>query len=152
MSRHTFKVHQVLPVSVNDAWNFFSDPSNLQLITPANFQFKVLTDVDGKSIYPGQIIEYRVRPLYNIPIHWTTLITKVDEQVMFIDEQIRGPYRYWQDQHFFKPVNGGTEMTDIVTYEVPGWFAGNILNRFLIRKKLKELFDFRYDAIKIRFG
>ena len=66
---------------------------------------------------------------------------------MFIDEQQKGPYRYWQHQHHFKPIDRGTEMTDIVKYEVPGWFAGDIVNSILVSKKLKALFQYRSEAI-----
>lgn len=144
--RHSFEVVQQLPVPVKDAWDFFSDPQNLQLITPADFQFRVLTPLNG-SIYPGQVIDYTVRPLFKIRMRWRTLITKVEQEVMFVDEQQRGPYKYWQHQHFFRAKSGGTEMTDRVTYEVPGGLAGDLLNKLLVRRKLKELFEYRYAQI-----
>ena len=148
MSRHTFKVVQVLPIALKQAWNFFSNPANLQFITPGNFQFRILTNIENRPIYPGQIIHYTVRPLFNIQIRWTTIITKVKEEGMFIDEQQSGPFRYWEHQHFFKSIEGKTEMTDIVTYEVPGWFAGELINKLLIKTQLKNLFHYRYSAIE----
>lgn len=147
MSLHQLKIVQTLPVSIQTAWDFFSDPNNLQLITPASFRFKILTDLGNRAIHEGQVIEYKVRPLFNIEMYWRTVITRVQDKVMFIDEQQKGPYRYWQHQHHFKAVADGTEMTDIVKYEVPGWFAGDILHSLLISKKLKDLFQYRYDAI-----
>ena len=147
MSLHQLKIVQTLPVSVETAWDFFSDPRNLQLITPASFQFKILSDLGNKAIHEGQIIEYKVRPLFNLEMYWRTVITKVQDKVMFIDEQQKGPYRYWQHQHHFKPMDRGTEMTDIVKYEVPGWFAGDIVNSILVSKKLKALFQYRSEAI-----
>lgn len=144
--RHSFQIVQQLPVSVRQAWNFFSNPENLQLITPSDFQFKILTPLNG-SIYPGQVIDYTVRPLFSIRMKWRTIITKVDHEVMFVDEQQKGPYRYWQHQHYFRPFEGGTEMTDTVSYEVPGAFFGDILNKMIIKKKLKDLFDYRSTQI-----
>ena len=152
MSVHTLKVVQNLPVTVREAWDFFSNPANLQLITPASFQFVILTKLDNRGIYTGQRIDYTVRPIFNIQMRWTTLITKVEPEVMFIDEQQKGPYSYWQHQHIFKPIEGGTRMTDIVRYEVPGWLAGDIINSLLIKNQLKNLFDYRYSAIADRFG
>lgn len=147
MSLHQLKIVQTLPVSVGTAWDFFSNPNNLQLITPASFRFKILSDLKNRAIHEGQIIEYKVRPLFNFEMYWRTIITRVQDQVMFIDEQQKGPYRYWQHQHLFKAVKDGTEMTDIVKYEVPGWFAGDIINSLFIRKKLDDLFQYRYKAI-----
>ena len=152
MSIHLYRITQRIPIPVSDAWKFFSKPSNLQLITPASFQFKILSTLDDRPIYEGQIIDYTVRPLFNIRMRWTTLITKVEEEVMFIDEQERGPYRYWQHQHSFRPIAGGTEMSDIVRYEIPGSWAGDVLNTLLIRSDLKKLFLYRFARIEELFG
>ena len=152
MSIHSFSISQRIPIPVRDAWNFFSKPSNLPLITPASFQFKILSTLDDRSVYEGQIIDYTVRPLFNIRMRWTTLITSVEEEVIFIDEQKRGPYRYWQHQHSFRPIAGGTEMRDIVRYEIPGWWAGDLLNTMLIKSDLKKLFLYRFARIEELFG
>ena len=152
MSIHSFKITQQIPISVTQAWIFFSHPGNLQVITPANFQFKILTKLEDKPIYTGQVIDYIVSPIFNIRIRWTTVITRVEEKVLFIDEQASGPFSYWQHKHFFKPVNGGTEMTDVLHYKIPGWFAGDILNAVLIKNDIKKLFDYRYLKIRERFS
>lgn len=147
MSVHDFKIVQKIPIPVKHAWDFFSQPANLQLITPPGFQFKILSKLDDRPIYMGQVIEYTVRPLFNIRMRWTTLITQVEEEVFFIDEQTRGPYRYWRHKHIFRPIDGGTEMTDELEYEIPGWFAGDLINSLLIKHEIKKLFDYRYAKI-----
>ena len=152
MSLHSFRIIQEMAIPVKQAWEFFSLPANLQLITPTNFEFKILTKLEEKPIYTGQVIDYTVRPIFNIRMRWTTLITHVEEEILFIDEQIRGPFSYWRHQHFFKPMNGGTEMTDVLHYKIPGWFAGDILNAVLIKNDIRKLFDYRYSKITARFG
>ncbi|MGZ5134526.1 MAG: SRPBCC family protein [Flavitalea sp.] len=152
MSLHSFRITQQIPIPVEQSWIFFSHPGNLQLITPANFQFKILTKLEDKPIYTGQVIDYTVRPIFNIRMRWTTLITHVEEEVLFIDEQTRGPFNYWQHRHYFKPLKGGTEMTDMLHYRIPGWFAGDILNAVLIKNDIRKLFDYRYSKIAERFG
>ena len=152
MSIHTLKIVQKIPIPVKEAWDFFSKPSNLQVITPESFQFKILSNLDDRPIYEGQVIDYTVRPLFRIKMRWTTLITKVEQEVMFIDEQKRGPYRSWKHQHLFKPVKGGTEMTDIVQYEVPGSFAGDLVNALLIKSNIQNLFNYRHSKILTLMG
>jgi len=151
MSVHSFSIVQKIPIPVDQAWAFFSQPGNLQLITPANFQFRILTKLKDRPIYTGQIIQYTVRPLFNIPLRWTTLITRVDENELFIDEQQRGPFSYWQHQHFFRPIEKGTEMRDVLQYKIPGWFAGDLINAVLIKRDIKKLFDYRFQKIEERF-
>ena len=61
-----------------------------------------ITDCDYKKIYPGQIIQYTVTPLLNIPLKWVTEITHVVDKKYFVDEQRFGPYSLWHHKHFIK--------------------------------------------------
>lgn len=152
MAAHSFKTVQKIPVSLEEAWAFFSDPTNLQKITPANMKFRVITkNIPGK-MYPGQIIEYRVSPLMGISLYWMTEISYVENQKLFIDEQRFGPYRFWQHQHHFREIPGGVEMTDIIHYKNPLWFLGRIANFLFVKKKLHSIFEFRRKKIIEIFG
>jgi ligand-binding SRPBCC domain-containing protein len=81
-----------------------------------------------------------------------TEITQVKEMVYFVDEQRFGPYKMWQHQHHFKAIEGGVEMTDIVHYKNPLWIFGKIANRLFVKKKLKQIFEFRYKKVEELLG
>src|SRR6476661_10994954 len=108
---YTLKAVQVIPVSIEKAWDYFSSPANLQAITPASLQFKIISAHHGDKMYAGQVIEYKIKPFLGIPLYWMTEITHVVPQKYFIDEQRFGPYSLWHHQHHFKEVDGGVEMT-----------------------------------------
>lgn len=148
---YSLKTVQVLPISLEAAWDFFSSPANLKEITPANLGFNIVSKHHGSKMYPGQIIEYTVRPVLNIPLYWMTEITHVEDLKYFVDEQRYGPYSMWHHQHHFKEVPGGVEMTDIVHYKMPFWFFGDIANTLFIKKQLKEIFDYRFAAVEKRY-
>ena len=152
MAAHSIKTIQKIPVSLDIAWNYFSNPANLQAITPENMGFKVISKHHGDIMYAGQIIEYKVRPVLNIPIYWMTEITQVKDKEYFIDEQRFGPYTLWHHQHHFKAIEGGVEMTDIVHYKNPFWIFGNIANALFVKNKLKQIFDYRYKKVEALFG
>jgi ligand-binding SRPBCC domain-containing protein len=149
---YSLKTVQVLPVSLEQAWDFFSRPQNLKEITPSNLGFHILSKHHGESMYAGQIIEYTVKPVLGIPLYWMTEITQVSEHRYFIDEQRFGPYSLWHHQHHFKTVPGGVEMTDIVHYKIPFWWLGDIANALFIKKQLQGIFDFRYRKTEALFG
>ena len=149
---YSLKEVQLLPVSLDKAWDFFSNPANLQAITPANLGFQIISKYHGDVMYAGQIIEYKVRPILNIPLYWMTEITHVSDKKYFVDEQRFGPYSLWHHQHHFKEVSGGVEMTDIVHYKLPFWFLGDIANTILVQKQLKGIFDFRRIKTEELFG
>ena len=81
-------------------------------------------------------------------MNWITEIKTVKELEFFVDEQRKGPYRIWHHEHHFKEVEGGVEMTDIVSYELPLGFLGRLLHPIIVKKKLDEIFDYRFKAVE----
>lgn len=108
--------------------------------------FIVRTELPDK-MYEGLMIEYTVRPMLGIPMNWITEIKTVKNHSFFVDEQRKGPYRIWHHEHHFKEVEGGVEMTDIVSYELPLGFLGRIMHPILVKSKLKEIFDYRRQKV-----
>lgn len=151
MAVHSLKKIQKIPASLDDVWDFFTDPVKLPLITPPEMNFKTLSSFRGERIYSGQIIEYTLRPLLGIPVYWMTEITHVSQETYFVDEQRRGPYSLWHHQHHFQELDDGVEMTDIVHYRIPFGIAGNLINTLLVGKKLEDLFQYRYRRIEELF-
>jgi ligand-binding SRPBCC domain-containing protein len=93
------------------------------------------------------IINYKVRPFLNIPLRWTTEITHCEEGHYFVDEQRFGPYSFWHHKHFFKKVEGGIEMTDIVDYGLPMGMLGQIANSIYVEQKLQGIFNYRNEIV-----
>lgn len=152
MSLHQFLTVQNLPVSIEAAWNFFSNPANLQKITPPKMSFKIRSKIDRPSTYAGQIIEYKVSPVFSIPMTWVTEITHVCEPFYFVDEQRKGPYKFWHHQHHFEKIDGGTKMTDIVSYEIPLGPIGDLINTLYIHQQVKNIFTHRSKVLNQLFG
>lgn len=143
MAVYTIEREQLIPADIETVWKFFSNPVNLGKITPPSMKFKQTSASEGDKIYAGQLIRYRVSPLSGIRIGWLTEITQMQEHRSFIDEQRRGPFSLWKHQHFFEPVPGGTKMTDIVQYRVPGWWIGSLANKLFVARRVKQIFEFR---------
>jgi ligand-binding SRPBCC domain-containing protein len=149
MRLHQIETVQRLPVPVREAWSFFSDPSNLAAITPADMGFEVTRALPPR-MHPGMIISYRVRPLLGIPVTWITEITHVVEPYLFVDEQRFGPYRFWHHQHHFREVEGGVEMRDLVSYVLPR--GGGLAHPVLVRPRLEQIFAYRREVLERRYG
>jgi ligand-binding SRPBCC domain-containing protein len=148
---YSIKTVQVLKISLDEAWAFFSSPKNLQKITPQKLGFQIISKHHGEKMYPGQIIEYKVSPILGIPLYWMTEITHVEDRKFFVDEQRFGPYQLWHHQHHFKETAEGVEMTDIVHYKLPLGSLGDIANVLMVKKQLKEIFDYRYQVVEKLF-
>lgn len=142
---------QFLPVTLEEAWKFFSSPANLNLITPDKLHFKMISEVPAK-VHRDLIIKYTIRPMINIPLRWTTRISKVEEGVVFVDEQIEGPYKKWIHEHHFEERDGGVLMTDKLSYDI-GWsFLGRLAGWLWVDGQVKEIFRYRMKKLEDIFG
>lgn len=148
---YTLHTQQKLPISVEKAWSFFSNPKNLNTITPDSMKFKTLSG-DEKEMFQGQIIHYKISPFPLIKMEWVTEITHVKNKMFFVDEQRFGPYTFWHHKHFFTEIDGGVFMEDIVHYKVPFGIIGQLFHPLIVKPKLEEIFKFRKQKLIELFG
>jgi len=144
---------QEITASIDKTWEFFTDPANLKRITPDFMGFDIQSFSGQRDIHAGQIITYKVRPILNIPLQWVTEITHVRQPYFFVDEQRWGPFLFWHHKHYQQPTtDGNVELIDSVHYKVFYGFAGNLINQWVVRKRLEHIFDYRTKVIGEIFG
>lgn len=148
---YQLKTKQFLPLNINEAWDFFSSPKNLKEITPSHMGFIIKTDNGDVKTYAGQLIAYTVSPIAGIPMNWVTEITHVHEPHYFVDEQRFGPYAMWHHEHHFKEVDGGVEMSDIISYVIPFGIIGQLANWLFVGRQVRQIFDYRYQKLEELF-
>ncbi|RYD41364.1 MAG: hypothetical protein EOP85_12805 [Verrucomicrobiaceae bacterium] len=151
MTVHTLAQEQRLPISREEAWEFFATPRNLDDITPPDVGF-VIVSQPGEKMYEGQIITYRIRILPLVWVTWVTEIKSVGEGESFVDEQRFGPYRFWHHRHTFEEIPGGVLMRDLVHYGLHFGFLGGIAHTLFVRRKLESIFSYRREILARRFG
>ncbi len=61
MKIYTLQSKQNLPITLQQAWDFLSDPKNLKAITPEYMGF-IIKSGANKPMFAGQIIQYIVTP------------------------------------------------------------------------------------------
>ena len=151
MKIYTLHKKQNLPISLEEAWNFLSNPKNLKIITPDYMSFDMITNTD-RPLYTGQILQYIVTPLLGIKTKWVSEITHIEDKKYFVDEQLYGPYSLWHHKHFIKEIDGGVEMEDIIDYKIPLGILGQLVHPFLVKPKLEEIFSYRQKKLIELFG
>jgi ligand-binding SRPBCC domain-containing protein len=151
----TFKLirNQFLPISKYRAWDFFSSPRNLLLVTPRRLNLKISDITGGERMYEGQVIKHKVTVLPFVSIDWETLITDVIYYEGFTVRQTKGPYSHWVHKHSFRPAKGGIEMSDEIEYALPlPSLISRGLNSLLVRPELDGVFTYRENVIQEYFG
>jgi len=145
---HTLERTIIVAASLEACWSFFSDARNLSRLTPPELGLEITSELPP-VIYPGLMIQYRVRPVAGIPLTWLTEITHVREGHSFVDEQRTGPYRIWHHEHTFADAGGGmVTMHDKVTYALPFWPLGEVAHPLLVAPQLRRIFAFREEAVR----
>ena len=150
MARHRLTASQVVNRPIDEVFAFFSRPENLARLTPAGFGFERLTD--DLDMRAGLEIDYRIRPLFGIPMRWRSRIGTYDPPRSFSDVQLAGPYRRWEHRHTFTEVEGGTRIDDEVEYELPLGPLGALAHRAAVRGQLLEIFRHRGRTIEAIFA
>lgn len=151
MSTYYYKSMQWLPVSVEEAWKFFSSARNLATITPDDMKFRITSDLQQGEIYEGMLIEYSVRPLFGIPVFWRTKITEVNAPKVFKDSQLKGPFALWEHTHTFTAQGNGTLMQDTIKYRLPFGVLGRLVHRLVVKKRIDDIFSYRRKVLEKLF-
>lgn len=140
---------QRIPRPRAEVFAFFSHAANLEALTPGFLAFHIATP-QPIEMRVGAIIEYQLK-LHGVPLRWTTLIERFEPGTCFIDIQLRGPYRVWRHEHRFRDTeDGGTEMTDHVTYDLPLPPLGRLAHVF-VRRSLRRIFAHRRQVVTAMF-
>ena len=150
MATFEYNASQIIPISLEEAWSFFSSPMNLSVITPRYMKFKVLGSVE-KEIYNNMLINYTVSPIFNVPVKWQTKILAVVPSKSFVDVQAKGPFKRWEHQHRFTEVENGIRVDDKVLYELPFGVIGRLAHSLVIRQRVEDIFTYRKKVLSNLF-
>ena len=143
---YTISREQYVTSTLAEAWSLLKNPANLDLITPKDLQFNIVSPVP-EVMFDGLIVEYRIKiPWFGLQT-WIAEIKHIKEMYSFVDEQRIGPYKFWYHYHQIDEKDDRIKLTDRVYYEVPYGIFGKILHFFFIRKTLKRIFDYREEKL-----
>lgn len=134
---------------IEEVFEFFSRPENLQILTPPWLDFRILNP--PQQIRRGVLIHYRLRWRKLIPLRWTSEISEWNPPRLFVDRQVSGPYALWNHEHSFIADRNQTIVGDRVTYALPFGWIGNLAHQLGVRRDVEQIFDFRAQALRRLF-
>lgn len=145
----TLERESVIKAPIEEVFSFFGKAENLNIITPPQLKFDIVTPLPI-TIKEGTIIDYKIK-ISGLSFNWRTKITEWEPPRRFIDIQTRGPYKMWVHEHTFIADGNKTIMKDKVNYISKGWFLEPLIQRFFVRKKVEDIFDYRQKKLSAIF-
>lgn len=132
-----------LPMPTSALFRWHTTPSVMERLTPPRIVFK-------KIVREGTLSEGGTVTLtFNwgwLPISWQLKQSEWNENHLFSDEQIKGPFHFWRHRRHFE--KGATDrsccLVDELTYSPPLGGVGKLLFGSFLTKKLNKLFAFRH--------
>ena len=146
---YTLTTSQWLPRPIEEVFEFFSHPRNLQAITPEMLDFRFIEAPE--EVRAGTRFRYKLR-IHGVPINWTTEIVAWEPPKGFVDVQLSGPYKLWHHEHKFETERGGTRMSDVVKYALPFGPVGKLAHWMFVRRDVEGIFEFRSKKMRELFG
>ncbi len=139
---YTLYKETLVETTMEKAWDFIRSPANLNLITPDDMAFEIITDLPDEMT-EGMLVQYNVQlPLLGKQ-PWLSELKHIVPGKSFVDEQKVGPYKLWYHYHEIRPEKGRVLFIDRVTYEVPFGLLGKLVHALFIGKTLERIFKFR---------
>ncbi|XVH31584.1 SRPBCC family protein [Haloferacaceae archaeon DSL9] len=136
----TYSRRTRIDASLEDVWDFHSDVSGLQALTPRwmRLDIEAVRGPDGEpdpdELEVGAQIRMSIQPFGVGPRQrWVSRITERavdDTHALFEDDMEGGPFRRWHHTHEFFADGDGTVLVDTVEYELPFGSLGAALGPF----------------------
>jgi ligand-binding SRPBCC domain-containing protein len=146
MRSHVFRAEQRIARPLPQVFEFFSRAGNLERMTPPWLSFTIAGD-EPAEITAGTVIEYRLR-LHRLPLRWVSRIDTFEPERLFVDRQLKGPYKLWVHRHEFEADGDMTVIRDEVRYQLPLGVLGAIAHLTSVRRDLERIFAYRQQAVE----
>jgi ligand-binding SRPBCC domain-containing protein len=80
---------------------------------------------------------------FGLPLRMTSRITRMTAPASFVDEQVRGPFRWFRHEHSFSEQDGGCLMVDRIEFAAPLGILGVAVERLVLGRYLRRIIEER---------
>lgn len=143
---NTFQKDLIVDYDVEKLFRYHERPGVLRRLTPPWVNAEVLREPE--NIHAGSSAVIRLKKI-GVKLDWVARHTEYEKNSFFKDAQLKGPFRFWQHNHYFKDISpGSSKLTDFVEYDLPLSGLLDIAAGRLVRKELERMFRYRHSVIK----
>jgi len=108
---------------------------------------EALSGTTSGLIGPGETVTWKAKHLMKTRI-LQSKITAMDRPGSFTDEMMKGDFKSLKHEHHFKPIENGTLLIDLFSFEAPYGALGKLANQLFLTGYLRKLLESRNAVIK----
>lgn len=130
---------------VSDVFKWHARPGALERLSPPWDPIQVIRRTGG--ILPGAEVYLKMK-LGPFSYPWHARHSDYDEDRLFRDQQVKGPFRSWIHTHRFEPDGErACFMEDHIEYRLPAHSLSHVFAKSIIQKKLTRIFNYRHRTL-----
>ena len=112
---------------------------DLELEAIAKYRSRAVAGVTSGFIGSGETVTWSTRQ-FGIPVKHTSRITGFYSPAYFQDSMVRGIFRSYVHDHFFRSIDSKTtEMRDHLQFSMPVFMLGVLSERLVVKRRLGAL-------------
>ena len=120
---------------------------NLHRIASSNTYEKAIAGVTTGLINENETVTWQAKHLYKVR-KFTTKITSMEFPHHFTVQMVHGDFKSFRHEHYFKPINNGTFLIDVIEFESPYGVIGQLVEKLFLTSYLNKLLLHRNEVIK----
>jgi len=120
---------------------------NLHKISTVSTNEDAIAGITTGLINLNETVTWRAHHLFKTR-QFISKISAMESPLHFTDEMKSGDFKSFYHQHYFKPVDNGTIMIDILNFESPYGIVGRWANKIFLTKYLEKFLIKRNNVIK----
>ena len=120
---------------------------NLHQISTAATNEKAIDGVLSGLIEKDETVTWQAKHLFKTR-QFTSKIMEMEKPLFFTDAMIKGDFKSFRHEHYFKAVENGTILIDIVEFEAPYGIIGKMGSAFFLKKYIEKFLVKRNEVIK----
>ena len=120
---------------------------NLHKISTAGTNEEAIAGTTTGLINLNETVTWQARHLFK-KRRFTSKITAMNTPADFTDEMVTGDFKSFKHHHYFKPIQNGTIMIDVLFFESPYGVFGRWFNKLYLKRYLEKFLTKRNNVIK----
>jgi hypothetical protein len=144
MKNNVFKKSCEIDAPVEEVFKWHARPGAIERLSPPWDPLEIISRTGG--IQAGAEVKMKLKA-GPIPIKWHARHVDYQENVLFKDIQVNGPFSKWIHTHRFeKPEPAKCILEDSIEYALPFHPFGTAVMETFVEKKLKQIFTYRHNT------